>query len=98
MACNSSSVNVSISFHADKISSIIVLYGSPFPIHKLTQVMMTHEFKPVGLPVSRDLTDGSRAWWSVVNGPWIPAVGSIFVNFPIDGSGGEFLFGFPLFI
>ena len=48
MACNSSSVNVSISFHADKISSIIVLYGSPFPIHKLTKVMMTHESKPLG--------------------------------------------------
>ena len=38
MACNSSSVNVSISFHADKISSMIVLYGSPFLIHKLTKV------------------------------------------------------------
>ena len=48
MACNSSSVNVSISFHADKISSIIVLYGSPFPIHKLKKVMMIYEFKPVG--------------------------------------------------
>ena len=96
MACNSSSVNVSISFHADKISSIIVLYGSPFPIHKLTKAMMTHELKPVGWTTyeqrSTDPIDPEPG------GPWIPGIRLIFVNFPIDGSGGEFLFGFPLFI
>ena len=43
IACNSSSVNVSISFHADRISSIIVLYGSPFQIHKLR--IKNHELK-----------------------------------------------------
>ena len=115
IACNSSSVNVSISFHADRISSIIVLYGSPFQIHKLR--IKNHELKfstesicyiDVGDGCSRRnvlmtiLRSTNCRQPYVINITVTESISfwvwSLFVNFPIDGSGGEFLFGFPLLI